>query len=80
MRAALDGREAGDVAAVHGAAQLADARLVWVDALWIDEQGGLWIPAAQMNRTPAMNGGEASAVKFPTTIYRMQIDAKPLRN
>ncbi|WP_457107507.1 SMP-30/gluconolactonase/LRE family protein [Methylobacterium sp. P5_C11] len=57
-----------------------DPRLVWVDAMWIDEQGGLWIPAAQMNRTPAMNGGEASAVKFPTTIYRMQIDAKPLRN
>jgi sugar lactone lactonase YvrE len=57
-----------------------DPRLVWVDAMWIDEQGGLWIPAAQMNRTPAMNGGEASAVKFPTVIYRMQIDAKPLRN
>ncbi|MBE7247842.1 MAG: hypothetical protein INR63_23095, partial [Actinomycetospora chiangmaiensis] len=57
-----------------------DPRLVWVDAMWIDEDGGLWIPAAQMNRTPAMNGGEASAVKFPTTIYRMQIDAKPLRN
>jgi sugar lactone lactonase YvrE len=57
-----------------------DPRLVWVDAMWIDEQGGLWIPAAQMNRTPTMNGGAASAVKFPTTIYRMQIDAKPLRN
>jgi len=57
-----------------------DPRLVWVDAMWIDDQGGLWIPAAQMNRTPAMNGGETSAVKFPTTIYRMQIDAKPLRN
>lgn len=57
-----------------------DPRLIWVDAMWIDEQGGLWIPAAQMNRTPTMNGGEASAVKFPTTIYRLQIDAKPLRN
>ncbi|SEP26054.1 Major royal jelly protein [Methylobacterium sp. UNC300MFChir4.1] len=57
-----------------------DPRLVWVDAMWIDEQGGLWIPAAQMNRTPAMSGGAASTVKFPTTIYRMQIDAEPLRN
>ena len=57
-----------------------DPRLVWVDAMWIDEDGGLWIPAAQMNRTPAMNGGEASTVKFPTTIYRMQIGAKPVRN
>jgi hypothetical protein len=57
-----------------------DPRLVWVDAMWIDETGGLWIPAAQMNRTPAMNGGESSAVKFPTTIYRMEIGAKPVRN
>ena len=57
-----------------------DPRLVWVDAMWIDEAGGLWIPAAQMNRTPAMNGGESSAVKFPTTIYRMEIGAKPVKN
>ncbi len=35
---------------------------------------------AQMNRTPAMNGGESSAVKFPTTIYRMEIGAKPVKN
>lgn len=64
----------------HMSTLVEDPRLVWGDAMWIDEQGGLWIPAAQMNRTPAMNGGEASAVKFPTTIYRLQIGAKPLRN
>ncbi|GJD35008.1 SMP-30/gluconolactonase/LRE family protein [Methylobacterium aerolatum] len=57
-----------------------DPRLVWVDAMWIDESGGLWIPAAQMNRTPAMNGGESSAVKFPTTIFRLEIGAKPVPN
>ncbi|GJE39094.1 SMP-30/gluconolactonase/LRE family protein [Methylobacterium persicinum] len=57
-----------------------DPRLIWVDAMWIDDDGGLWIPAAQMNRTPAMNGGEASAVKFPTTVYRLQIGAKPVQN
>lgn len=57
-----------------------DPRLIWVDAMWIDESGGLWIPAAQMNRTPVMNGGEASAVKFPTVIYRMDIGAKPVPN
>ncbi|GJD93800.1 major royal jelly family protein [Methylobacterium iners] len=56
-----------------------DSRLVWGDAMWIDEEGGLWIPAAQMNRTKAMNGG-TSRVEFPTTIYRMAIGAKPLRN
>lgn len=56
-----------------------DPRLVWIDAMWIDEDGGLWIPAAQMNRTKGFNGGKA-AVRFPTTIYRMEIGAKPLRN
>ena len=56
-----------------------DPRLVWGDAMWIDEQGGLWIPAAQMNRAKIMNGG-TSAVKFPTEIYRLDIGAKPLRN
>ena len=57
-----------------------DPRLVWVDAMWIDEEGGLWLPAAQMNRTPAMNGGERSGVKFPMAVYRLRIDARPLRN
>ena len=56
-----------------------DPHLVWVDAMWIDEQGGLWLPAAQMNRTMIMNGGRTN-VAFPTTIYRMDIGARPLRN
>ena len=56
-----------------------DPRLVWGDAMWIDEEGGLWIPAAQMDRAKIMNGG-TSAVQFPTTIFRMPIGAKPLRN
>ncbi|GJE54518.1 MULTISPECIES: SMP-30/gluconolactonase/LRE family protein [Methylobacterium] len=56
-----------------------DPRLVWVDAMWIDDDGGLWIPAAQMNRTKGFNGG-TTAVRFPTTIFRMEIGAKPLRN
>ncbi|GJE77395.1 SMP-30/gluconolactonase/LRE family protein [Methylorubrum suomiense] len=56
-----------------------DPRLVWVDAMWIDEEGGLWIPAAQMNRSKAMNGGTGKIV-FPTTVYRMAIGAKPVRN
>lgn len=56
-----------------------DPRLIWGDAMWIDEEGGLWIPAAQMNRTRAMNGG-AERVSYPTTIYRLAIGASPLRN
>lgn len=56
-----------------------DPRLVWGDAMWLDEDGGLWIPAAQMNRTKAMNGG-VDRVAYPTTIYRLALGAKPLRN
>lgn len=56
-----------------------DPRLVWGDAMWIDAAGGLWIPAAQMNRAPIMNGGR-SAIRFPTTIYRLEIGAKPVAN
>ncbi len=34
-----------------------DDRLVWGDALWIDSQGFLWIPASQLNLTPGFNHG-----------------------
>lgn len=57
---------------------IADPRLVWVDAMWIDDTGGLWIPAAQINRTRAMNGG-VDAVAYPTVIYRLPIGAAPVR-
>ena len=56
-----------------------DSRLVWIDAMWIDDEGGLWIPAAQVNRTKGLNGGK-SVVRFPTTIFRMETDAKPVHN
>lgn len=55
-----------------------DPRLVWVDAMWIDDQGNLLLPAAQLNRTAAFNGGK-SAVQFPTVVYKLAIGAKPLR-
>ena len=55
-----------------------DPRLVWVDAMWIDDRGGLWAPAAQLDRTKGLNGG-ADTVRYPTVVYRLQIDAKPLR-
>ena len=55
-----------------------DPRLVWVDAMWIDDQGGLWAPAAQLDRTKGLNGG-SDAVRYPVVVYRLQIGAKPLR-
>ena len=32
-----------------------DERLDWPDAMWIDQQGFLWVPASQMDRTPPFN-------------------------
>lgn len=63
----------------HQTTLVQDPRLVWGDAMWIDEEGGLWIPAAQMNRSKGMNGGTAE-IAFPTTIFRMSVGAKPVRN
>ena len=57
---------------------VSDPRLDWVDAMWIDDAGFLIMPAAQLNRTPAQNHG-VDAVQLPTTVYKMQIGAKPVR-
>lgn len=57
---------------------VSDPRLDWVDAMWIDDAGFLYLPASQLNRTPAQNHG-VDAVHLPTTVYKMQIGAKPVR-
>jgi sugar lactone lactonase YvrE len=55
---------------------IADPRLVWVDAMWIDANGDLWMPAAQLNLVPGMNRG-VSAVHYPVVIYKMRIGIGP---
>ncbi|WP_419710607.1 SMP-30/gluconolactonase/LRE family protein [Pseudomonas sp. NFX224] len=55
---------------------VADPRLIWVDALWI-EGGYLYLPAAQINRTPATTAGKPSTVDYPVHLYKIRIDAKP---
>lgn len=55
---------------------VADPRLVWVDALWIQD-GYLYLPAAQINRTPATTGGKPSTVEYPVHLYKIRIDAQP---
>jgi sugar lactone lactonase YvrE len=55
---------------------VADARLIWSDAMWIDAQGYLWIPASQQNLTPGFDGGKMD-VHFPVWIYKLKILAKP---
>jgi sugar lactone lactonase YvrE len=55
---------------------VADPRLVWVDAMWIDHNGDLWMPAAQLNLVPGMNRG-VGAVHYPVVIYKMRIGIGP---
>lgn len=56
-----------------------DERLLWADALWIDDNGYLWIPAGQLNRLAAFQNG-INKVKFPVVIYKLKIGAKPTKN
>ena len=53
-----------------------DPRLLWVDAMWIDEAGFLYMPAAQLDRMATFNGG-VSKVQYPVSIYRMRIGVGP---
>lgn len=58
---------------------VADPRLIWSDAMWIDSKGFLWIPATQQNLTPGFNSGKQE-VKYPVWIYKIQIGQKPPPN
>ena len=55
---------------------ISDPRLIWGDALWIDREGFLWIPATQINLAPAFNNGR-QGIHYPVWIYKMQVDARP---
>ncbi len=57
---------------------IADHRLAWVDAMWIDDSGNLWMPAAQINRLSGLNHG-VDAIHWPVTIYSLVIGASPVR-
>ncbi|WP_226583786.1 major royal jelly family protein [Acuticoccus sediminis] len=56
-----------------------DPRLLWVDAMWIDAAGYLWMPAAQLDRAAIFQGG-TSAVRFPTEVFRLPIGTGPAPN
>ncbi len=55
---------------------LSDKRLTWIDAMWIDDQGYLWMPAAQLNRIDLFQGGH-SGVHLPAHVYKVQIGERP---
>ncbi len=56
-----------------------DPRLVWVDAMWITPDGKLWMPAAQMNRTPLFNDGKMT-VSYPMQVFTVDIGNGPAAN
>jgi hypothetical protein len=53
-----------------------DPRLLWVDAMRIDDPGHLWMPAAQLNRMAPFESG-TSKIEFPVHVYKLQIGQKP---
>lgn len=53
-----------------------DPRLLWVDAMWIDDAGFLYMPAAQLDRMASFNGG-VSKVQYPISVYKTHIGVKP---
>ena len=56
-----------------------DPRLFWVDAMWVDRDGFLWMPAAQLNRMAPFQGG-VSKVGFPMKVYKLRINYGPPEN
>ncbi|MDE1171308.1 MAG: L-dopachrome tautomerase-related protein [Verrucomicrobium sp.] len=57
---------------------LEDPRLLWVDAMWIDNRGFLWMPAAQINRLAPFQAG-TDRVERPLRLFKAQIGARPSR-
>lgn len=53
-----------------------DPRLIWVDAMWVDSQKRLWMPAAQLTRGVPFNDGVNRIVK-PLSVYTIDIGVGP---
>ena len=53
-----------------------DPRLLWVDAMWIDTQKRLWMPAAQLNRGEPFNNGTSYVVP-PLHVFTIDIGVGP---
>ena len=53
-----------------------DPRLLWVDAMWIDSQQRLWMPAAQLNRGTPFNNGSQYLQK-PLHVYTIDLGIGP---
>jgi len=59
---------------------ISDPRLKWVDAMWIDKDGFLYMPAAQLDKTSANLAGAPAQIEYPVHVWKMQIGQKPAPN
>jgi sugar lactone lactonase YvrE len=55
---------------------LQDERLDWVDAMWIDDSGRLWMPVAQLDQLPMFHENKTN-IHLPIIIYTLQLRAAP---
>ncbi|KAM0718662.1 hypothetical protein Q7P37_005733 [Cladosporium fusiforme] len=55
---------------------VSDERLLWIDAMWIDSEQRLWMPAAQLNRGTPFNNG-TSFVQKPLYIFTVDLGVGP---
>ena len=53
---------------------LEDVRLQWIDAMWIDEENNVWMPAAQLDQLALFKNGK-SEVKQPISVYRVPLSS-----
>ncbi len=56
---------------------VSDPRLTWVDAMWIDRAGFLYMPAAQLDKTSANFAGGPAQIRYPMKIWKMPIQQPP---
>lgn len=57
---------------------LRDSALSWIDAMWIDSAGYLWMPAAQLDRLGPFQGpGGISRVIYPVRVYKTKVNRGP---
>ena len=59
---------------------ISDPRLRWVDAMWIDKDGFLYMPAAQLDKTSANLAGAPAQIEYPVHVWKMQLGQKPAPN
>jgi len=59
---------------------ISDARLTWVDAMWVSASGDLYMPAAQLDRTSANLAGGPAQIAYPVKLYKLPVRNKPAPN